>query len=211
MTEIYRNHLQVKYNHYFNREYDYKGRFCTYWHQIDEIISNESSSILEIGIGNKFVSNYISERGINVTSIDIDRKLFPTILGSVFNLPFMDNSFETVSCCEVLEHSPYSYFPKAIFEIFRITERYAIISLPDSNPYIRIEIKIPKIKIRKLIENPLKRIANPQIGEHYWEIGNNGYPLQKIIDDIEKIGFSISKTYRIFEDPYHRFFILEKK
>jgi len=28
--------------------------------------------------------------------------------------------------------------------------------------------------------------------------------------EIQKAGFKIEKTYRIFENPYHRFFILRK-
>jgi len=47
--------------------------------------------------------------------------------------------------------------------------------------------------------------------QHYWEIGKAGYRLGKITKDIERAGFDIIKTYRIFEHPYHRFFILEKK
>jgi len=48
-------------------------------------------------------------------------------------------------------------------------------------------------------------------GEHYWEIGKAGYPLSKIINEIQKVGFKVEKTYRIFENPYHKFFILKKK
>jgi hypothetical protein len=48
-------------------------------------------------------------------------------------------------------------------------------------------------------------------GEHYWEIGKAGYPLSKITKYIEKAVFKIIKTYRIFENPYHRFFILKKE
>lgn len=47
-------------------------------------------------------------------------------------------------------------------------------------------------------------------GERYWEIGKAGYPLDKIITDIQGTGFEIKKTYRLLENPYHRFFILEK-
>jgi len=48
-------------------------------------------------------------------------------------------------------------------------------------------------------------------GQHYWEIGKAGYSLNKIINEIQKTGFKVEKTYRIFENPYHRFFILKKR
>jgi len=38
-----------------------------------------------------------------------------------------------------------------------------------------------------------------------------GYPLSRIIKEIQKSGFKIEKTYRIFENPYHRFFVLSKE
>jgi len=47
-------------------------------------------------------------------------------------------------------------------------------------------------------------------GEHYWEIGKEGYPLQKVMDEMRRAGFKIEKTYRVFEHPYHRFFVLAK-
>ena len=37
---------------------------------------------------------------------------------------------------------------------------------------------------------------------HYWEIGKAGYPLSKIVNEIQKAGFKIEKTYRIFQNPY---------
>ena len=61
---------------------------------------------------------------------------------------------------------------------------------------------------------PLSRLKNPTHkfdGEHYWEIGKAEYPLSKIINKIQKAGFRVKKTYRVFENPYHRFFILRKE
>jgi hypothetical protein len=67
------------------------------------------------------------------------------------------------------------------------------------------------VHVKKLI--PLPRLRKPIHnfdGEHYWEIGKGGYPLGKIVNDIELAGFEIEKTYRVFERPYHRFFLLKK-
>ena len=46
-------------------------------------------------------------------------------------------------------------------------------------------------------------------GEYYWKIGKIGFPLSKITKDIQRVGFKILKTYKIFENPYHGFFILK--
>ncbi len=41
-------------------------------------------------------------------------------------------------------------------------------------------------------------------------MGKENYSKNKIIKYIKKEGFNIERTYRIFEHPYHRFFILKK-
>lgn len=46
--------------------------------------------------------------------------------------------------------------------------------------------------------------------KYYWKIEKACYSVSKIINDIKRGGFKIEKTYRIFEHPYHKFFILKK-
>jgi len=203
---------QVKSNHYFNKSYDTKERFISYWHQVNEIVSLEPDSVIEIGIGSGFISKYLKERGINITTLDFDPNLNPDKVGSVLNIPFEDNSFEVVACYEVLEHLPFENFNKALAEIFRVSKSYAILSLPDVNRVYRVYVHFPKVGVfKRLIPLPrLKRPIHNFDGEHYWEIGKACYPLSKVVCEIQKSGFKIEKTYRLFEHPYHRFFVLKK-
>lgn len=204
---------QVEQNHYFNEFYDSKHRFISYWHQIHEIIRLKPKRILEIGVGNGFVSKYLKERRVNVLTLDIDKELNPDIVGDVLDIPFSGNSFEVVACYELLEHLEYENFYKALSEIFRVSKSYAILSLPDTNRVYRFNVQIPKIgEIKKFIPLPqLRQLLHKFDGQHYWEIGKRGYPLNRITNDIKNVGFKIVKTYRIFENPYHRFFILKKE
>jgi ubiquinone/menaquinone biosynthesis C-methylase UbiE len=203
---------QVEPDHYFEKSYDSKERIISYWHQSKEIIELNPKKVLEIGIGNGFVSQYLRNRKINVVTLDIDERLKPDILGSILDIPFADESFDTIASYEVLEHLPYNNVKKALFEMYRVSQKSVILSLPDCTLAYRFCLSIPKVSmINKLI--PLPRLKAPQHvfdGEHYWEIGKGGYPLSKIVDDIRKAGFDIKTTYRLFENPYHRFFILEK-
>lgn len=199
-------------NHYFKPSYDTKGRFISYWHQINEVIKLKPNSILEVGIGNGFVANYLKQRGYNIVTLDINPKLNPMVVGSILNLPFCNEAFEVVTCFQVLEHLPYKLFSKAVSEIHRVSRNHAILSLPDITRAYRFLIQIPKIgEFKKLIS--LTRF-NPQklkIGrEHCWEIGMTEFPLRRILKDIKEIGFKVIETYRVFENPYHRFFILKK-
>jgi len=205
--------IQVEPNHYFNKSYDSKERFISYWHQIDEIIKLNPKKVLEIGVGNGFVSEYLKKRGIRIVTLDIDKRLKPDIVGNVLNIPLSDESFDIVACYEVLEHLPFENFHRALAEIFRVSQCYAVLSLPDTTRVYRVLIQIPKMgTFKKLIPLPrLKKLVHKLNGEHYWEIGKAGYSLNKIIKEIRKGGFKIEKTYRVFENPYHRFFVLRKK
>ena len=204
--------IQVDPNHYSNQSYNSKGRFCGYWHQIHEIISLNHQKVLEVGIGNGFVFKYLKGKKINVITLDIDRRLNPDIVGNILNIPFEGNFFNVVACYEVLEHLPYTIFLKALSELYRVSNSHVILSLPDADRAYRFNIQIPKLKeIKKLITLPrLKKPLHKFDGEHYWEIGKKGYPLSKIVSDTQKTGFKIMSTYRVFENPYHRFFVLEK-
>jgi len=205
--------LQVRPDHYYDIDYDTKQRFCSYWHQIHEILLLKQNEVLEIGVGNRFVSNYLRERGINIVTLDIDKELKPDVVGSVLDIPFRDNSFQIVACYELLEHLPYEYVAKALSEISRVSKQYVILSLPDVNRVYRIYIYIPKIgEIKRLL--PLPRIRKPIHkfdGQHYWEIGKAGYSLKRVVGDMQKEGLQLERTYRVFEHPYHRFFILRKR
>ena len=54
--------IQVDSDHYKKR-YDSKGRFISYWHQASQIMELGVGSILEIGVGNSFLSNYLRKYG----------------------------------------------------------------------------------------------------------------------------------------------------
>lgn len=197
---------------YVNPSYDSKERFISYWHQISEIMSLVPKEVLEIGIGNGFVNKYLREKGLEVRTLDIDNKLNPDVAGSVLDIPFIDGSFEFVACYEVLEHLPYSEFTEALKEIRRVSREHIVLSLPDVTTVYRFNIELPKIKaIKKLIPHPFHRPTQHTFdGEHYWEIGKTGYPLERIELDIRKSALNIVKTYRIFEFYYHRVFLLRK-
>ena len=204
--------LQVTPDHYIDPSYDSKERFISYWHQINEVIALKPKKVLEIGIGNGFVYNYLKEKGIKIKTLDIDKNLNPDAAGSVLGIPFTDESFEVVVCCEVLEHLPYSEFSKALEEIHRVSRKHVVLSLPDVTTVYRINVELPRIRpIKRLIPHPFHRSPQHNFdGEHYWEIGKTDYLLKKIESDIEKSKFKILRTYRVFEFYYHRFFVLEK-
>lgn len=192
---------------YYQYDYDTKARFASYWHQINEILKLDYSYTLEIGIGNRFVSKYLKQAGAPVITLDICRNLKPDCVGSVTDMPFADNEFDTCLCCEVLEHLPFDFLQYSLREIHRVTKNGAIISLPDASWYLGLSFKTP-IQIQPYMVSLPKFFHRQHIfnGQHYWEIGKSNFALNKIIRIMNGCGFKIKKTYRVFENPYHRFF-----
>jgi ubiquinone/menaquinone biosynthesis C-methylase UbiE len=196
---------------YFSSYYDTKERFCSYWHQIDEVLQLQPKAVLEVGIGNGFLTRYLRQRGTSVTTLDIDYDLVPDVTGSVLRLPFSDDSFDVVTCYEVLEHLPYTDFSTALKELARVSTSGVLISLPDVSTVYRFYLSLPRMRpFKKLIPHPYPRpISHICDGQHHWEMGKKGYDLKRLKNDILRSGLKILKTYRVFEMPYHRFFILE--
>ena len=197
---------------YFIPAYDTKGRFISYWYQINEILGREPRRVLEVGVGNKFVSGYLDSRGVEVVTVDIDERLEPDVTAPVTVIPFADASFDVVFCCQVLEHLPYENFRPALQELRRVASGIVLISLPDSRSYMKFTLQFSDwAATHRLLSHPrLKGRELSDAGEHHWEIGRRGYPLKRIKGDIRAAGLNTVRTHRIFENPYHHFFILER-
>lgn len=203
---------QVPSSHYFNPKYDSKERWISYWYQINEVLITNPSSVLEIGVGNKLVSDYLSKVGIKLTTCDFDKNLKPDFVADVRNLPFKNNKFDTVLCAEVLEHLPFDDFTKALKEIKRVSKKNIVLTLPHfslTNVYIGAKIIpfIPKKEFTIKIDYPFQHQFT---GEHYWEIGKKSFSLAKIKSEIKNSGILIKKSYYPKENPYHHFFVLKK-
>ena len=197
---------------YFDISYDTKERFISYWHQIDEVVLLKPRKILEIGVGNGFVSRYLREKRLDITTLDIVRGLRPNVASSVLSIPFVSKSFDVVTCCQVLEHLPYIDFTKALKELHRVSQKHFILSLPDHTAVYRVNIELPRMTpIKRLIPHPFPRPSHHEFdGVHHWIIGKTDYPLTRIEVDIKRTGFKIIKSYRVFEFYGHRFFLLAK-
>lgn len=207
---------QVQRDHYF-KNYDSIGRFSSYFYQVDAVIKSKPEKVLEIGIGNKTVANYLKEFGFDLTTYDFDQNLNPDVVGDIRKLPFHDNEFDTVMACEVLEHIPFEDFEKALLEMRRVSKKNVIISIPYSGMhlgfYFSIAIPFFKKKTGFIVKIPYFFVGieiNEKNKEHYWEMGRKKYPRKKIKNIIKK-HFNILRDFFVIHSPNHYFFILEKK
>lgn len=93
-------------NSFYKKEYDDMERFISYYHQINLILGLKPKNILEIGVGNKTVSNYLKNNGFDIKTCDFDEKLEPDYIGDIRSLPIPEDSFDVVVSFQTLEHLP---------------------------------------------------------------------------------------------------------
>ncbi len=196
---------------YLGRSYLNKERWVSYSLQI-KLISEfvAKGEILEIGVGNKIVADFLSKK-YKLTTVDINPDLKPDIIASVNNLiSLVDRKFDASLCFEVLEHLPYSEFKNCLSELRRVSRSYVLLSLPYWGYTFGFKIKIPvlgewvfKFKVTSLKKHQFN-------GQHYWELGKKGYQLRRIKKDIIDSDFKIVKSFWDLDDPYHYYFVLMK-
>ena len=189
------------------REYDDMQRFISYWHQIDQVRRLAPTKLLEVGVGNGFVSEYLYKWNMPVVTLDIEVTLNPDVVGTLLHLPFKDSVFDAVLCCEVLEHLPYASFVPCLKELARVSQRHIIISLPDRE--FALPLRVGHFKKLFIVPRLIWRNFGISLA-HQWEIGQRGLSSARLIRDIRAAGLVIRSTYRVFENPYHRFFVITK-
>lgn len=194
---------------YFFQKYVYFSRWTSYWHQLNETLKFEPSSVLLIGKGDGLVGDALKKIGVEVKTLDFDSELMPDICASVENIPIRENSFDVVLCAEVLEHLPFEKFEKCLLELRRVSCHSVVLSLPHFGPPIKFCLKLPflkEIKVSSKIYFPRQHKFN---GHHYWEIGKKGYSSTNIKKIITR-HFKIVKEFIPFDNQYHHFYILKK-
>ncbi len=201
---------QVSKNAYTFGSYTKIDRWSSYFYQLREILSRSPTSVLEVGIGEGIVRDYIKCRTtIHYQSIDVAEDLEPSMIGSVTSIPLPDDSVDIVCAFEILEHLPFEQFEKSVAELFRVTKKNVIISLPHFGPPIIFEFKIPflpRIRFAWKLPFPQRHVFD---GQHYWEIGKHGYSAGMIRAVLQTHG-TLEFEFVPFENQYHHFFILRK-
>ncbi len=194
----------------FGRYYD-KRRWISLWHQLDELLSHTPDSVLEIGPGCGVLKALAHCFGMDIETVDIDPEFGPDHLASAVSLPFENGSYDCVCAFQMLEHLPYEDALQAFREMLRVTRKYVLISIWDARPMWSYAIHVPMHGLIKfLVPKPCRAVTHVFNGEHHWEINKRGYELRRVIADFGSQGATLARTYRVLENPVHRFFVWEK-
>lgn len=211
------NKKQVDKQHY-SSEYDTLERFVSYYNQKELILktidrlgkTRNNVKILEIGVGGGFLKSYLSNLGIDIKSFDIADDLKPDYVGNILDIEsFPNETFDIVCCFEVLEHIEYKDVAKALFNLSKLSSN-VLISVPQVRLYLSLWLKLPKINGIPFGLSTAFPINHKFDGEHYWELGKNGYSRNSFRQLLKKI-YLIRSEYVHVLDPYHYFCTLEAK
>ena len=206
------NRPQVEASHY-DHHYNTKERLASFWHQVEETLAFQPKTVMEVGVGSGFTSAALRREGIQVLTLDVDAALGPDIVGGVGALPVQSEAVDVVVCCQVLEHLPFEEFPGALRELTRVASKGIVLSLPDQERYLKFSLATNAHRFSFGpwdVPRPAHRRPQQVHPEHYWEIGCREIVLATVCDAIRQATGCPPKTYRVFEFPYHRFFILDK-
>ncbi|AUX47221.1 hypothetical protein SOCE26_087330 [Sorangium cellulosum] len=137
-------------------------RFASTIHDLF-IEANPVERVLEIGVGEGFLSGYLSEKfpekqfhGVDLNPADVERvkRLFPRIearVGSAYDLGDPTPGFDLVICAEVLEHLDAP--DRALAEIQRLSPRRVILSVPHE-PFFKLSNLLAGNNVRLLGNDP---------------------------------------------------------
>lgn len=216
-----RRKVTNKENNFSYEIYMSDERWSSYFRQIDEIKKIEinekrSINVCIVGVGDGLIPRLIQYFcNCTITTYDYDKELLPDITGDILELSKRVNDcFDVIVCCQVLEHIPYAEFEKSLAEIEACLNHNGkcIMSLPDSGCDLGVGLMTPVWSACKRFRfcKWWKKNWNYN-GEHYWEINaTRAYSLRTVTKVIKKF-FIIEKNYLVANNLYHRFFVLSKR
>jgi len=203
--------VQVSDGHYDFMRYAAKPRFCSYWHQINEVAALQPKTLLVIGKGDGIVTDVIRRAcpGIEITTFDYDASLCPDIVGDIRSISdTVIGTYDCILCCQVLEHVPFSHFSDILSQFAALSEN-VIISIPCQCRTFGFSLDLPKLHISK-VWHPEKLLRTHVFdGQHYWEAGTRGYGKRTVKAAILE-HFAIRTSYHVPEKPWHLFFVLKR-
>ena len=195
--------------HYFDADYLTAERFYSFGVQIELVRSLEPGSVLEIGPGPGVVGSVLAPRVERYWTVDLDPRVAPDVVADVGRLPWPDAAADVGLCAEVMEHLPFHRAEAALRELRRVCRRGAVVSVPDIRPFYEVRLVVPKLRWHRRFPVPWARPRpHPFDGEHYWVLGAEGYPVERLRTAMTEAGWDVVEERRPDPNPYHHFFVL---
>ena len=104
------------------------------------------SPVLDIGAGSGALINNIKNKNYTATGIDLFPRDNEIQKGTITNLKFKDNEFNTIFCTEVIEHLTNNQIDKGLSEIKRVLKKngHFIVTVPYNESLEKNTFTCPK-------------------------------------------------------------------
>lgn len=198
--------------HYLPQHYLAPRRMAAIGYQVSLLHEHfPKASLLEVGVGSGLSASLCQQMGYEVSTLDVDAKLNPTILASVTEIPADDGAFGAFVCCQVLEHLPWNDSRQALRELARVASQGGVLSVPTVRARLGLRV-FPYRGNHATLMLPApwpssRRMHCPD--QHHWELGI-GVSLKDFRAACADVGFKIVYERQPIEHPYHHFFVVTK-
>src|SRR5581483_8336356 len=100
---------------------------------------------LIVGPGDGTVPAALRRLDVEVTTLDIDSRLEPDLVGDVRRIPLEAGAVDVSVCAQVLEHIPLGEVGAALAELARVTRRRAVVSVPQRGRMWKLSARLPPL------------------------------------------------------------------
>lgn len=177
----------------------------SYWHQLRLILPELSKvdTILEIGPGSGFVTNYLRSKGYKVTTLDIDDEKSPDIVANLVEYDF-PASYDHILAFEVFEHIPFEKFVGILPNLKKSVAKNLFLSVPRNyRIWFHAELIIPYFKeVTFSIKTKRRKIIT---SNHFWELEYKQYKMKKLISVMDEKGFRAVVIRKVKTMVFFRF------
>jgi|GEM_PF-1116458 len=133
--DYFENGIATKKSNYVDYSWN---RLGSYFQKTAKHIVNKfsPSSVLDVGCAKGFLVKALVELGVDAYGVDPSEYAFNevpadikgrTVIGAAQQLHDEDNSFDLVTCFDVLEHIPEKDVPQVLSEMLRVSKQWLII------------------------------------------------------------------------------------
>jgi len=194
---------------YQNKLYLTEHRLLAYLEQFKYV--QDGDKVLEIGTG-AGIFGEIVKRVAHYECIDIDSATNPHYVADISEwdqVSHLEGRFDSIFCCQVLEHMPYEMSKRALQNLLRLKAKIVVVSIPDNRKAIQLGFRFRRWHFEYIYSVPFTgHEVNLRTNEyHYWEIWRKNS--RSIIDDFTSIStdYRLKKRYRFFHRFKQHFFV----
>ena len=210
-----------------------KGKFLSPAHAESYLLQMQTikslsgvKAILEVGPGEGFAAKNLRELGFRYDTLDFEDAHQPTIKADFGSLDpaVIGQRYDLTCAFQVLEHFPYRDFTRHLGTLSALSRKYVFISLPFSCKGFSLKLNFQSGQQNRRFRSfdfyiptnlPNRKYREEYMREfpwavHFWEVGRKGYPLKKVLHDVESCGLDVVQRFHS-PNAFHYFILCTKR